>query len=302
LISLLTLFAENLFPILAIAAAGFGIQRSLNINPRPISQIVFYIFTPALVFNLLLTTEILPSQMVRMVGFAIFIMAVIGLISWGIGKVIRLDSKTASAVVLTSTFANTGNFGLSLTNFAFGEIGLAWAVIYYITSALMINSAGVFIASAGSSKTRDAVFGLLKVPALYAVPIAFLLRSFHVDLPLMISRPIELLASATIPTMLIVLGMQIGQSGLPKKLKLISIPTVLRLIVSPLIAITSAAIFGLEGASYQAGILEAATPVAVLTSIIAIEYDVDPDFVAGSILISTLLSPLTITPLISMLN
>lgn len=299
---LLNLFAENLFPVLAAATIGFTLQRALRLDPRPISQTIFFVFTPALVLNLLLNTEIQPSGIARMVIFACFIMLVTGLVSWGISKSLKLSGKTVSALVLVSAFSNNGNFGLSLTNFAFGKDALAWAVIYFITSAIVINSIGVYIASSGSSRPREAIRGLFKVPALYVLPIAFLIRSQHINLPLMFSRPIELLGSAAIPSMLIVLGMQIAHTGFPKRLNLIAVPTGIRLLAGPLLAIATISFFGLEGASRQAGVLEAGTPVAVYTSILSIEYDVDPEFVAGTILLSTLLSPLTITPLIAFLR
>jgi predicted permease len=61
-------------------------------------------------------------------------------------------------------------------------------------------------------------------------------------------------------------------------------------------------LFHLPRAGQQSAILEAAMPTAVLTSVIASEYQVEPEFVAGAVLVSTLLSPLTITPLILLLG
>jgi len=61
-------------------------------------------------------------------------------------------------------------------------------------------------------------------------------------------------------------------------------------------------LFGLSLAARQAGILEAAMPTAVLNTVIALEFGIDPAFVAGAVLVSTLLSPLTVTPLIALLG
>jgi predicted permease len=43
-------------------------------------------------------------------------------------------------------------------------------------------------------------------------------------------------------------------------------------------------------------------PSAVLNSILATQYDVEPDFVSSAILVTTLLSPLTLTPLLQALH
>lgn len=302
MISLFQLFADNLFPILLVAAIGYILQRTLDLNPRSISQVIFNVFTPALVLKLLITSDIQAADVGRMVVFAAAIMIITSLGSWLISKSLRLGDGLTSAFILSASFSNAGNYGLSVNQFAFGEQALAFASLYFITSSLMINSAGVFIASVGRVEPKMALRGLFKVPAVYAIPIALVIRMSGVELPTMLWRPIDLLGAAAVPSMLIVLGMQIGNSGLPKERGLLSLAVVVRLLVGPLIAVVLAPILGLSGAAYQAGILEAATPTAVLCSIIALEFDVEPDFVIGAILVSTILSPLTITPLISLLN
>jgi len=302
LTSLFQIFAANLFPILLVAGIGFLLQRKLNIHPRPISRIVFNALTPTLIFKLLIDTDIQAGEMGRMVILAILTTVCIGLLAWILGLLLRLPAITASAFILTVIGMNAGNFGLSVNYFAFGEEALSWASIFFVTNSLLINSAGVYIVTVGKLSPMDALKGLLKVPAVYTIPLAFIVRAINVEIPLGIWRPIELLSSAAIPCMLLVLGMQIGNNGFPKRLGLISLSSGLRLLVSPAIAYLFAHALGLSGAAFQAGITEAAVPTAVLTSIIALEFDVDPAFVTGAILISTLLSPITITPLLALLG
>lgn len=208
----------------------------------------------------------------------------------------------ASAFILTTTFANTGNFGLSVNQFAFGDEALALASLYFITHTMLTNSIGVYVATIGKVQPKQALLGLLKVPAVYAIPIALIVRASGFQLPPMLWRPIDLLGSAAIPCMLIILGMQIGHAGLPAQKNLLGLSVALRLLLGPLIAVLIAPLLQLSDVAYQAGILEAATPTAVMTSIIALEYEVEPDFVTGAILVSTILSPLTITPLIAWLS
>ena len=300
--SLIQLFAANLLPILLVASIGFFLQRKLKVDPRPISQIIFYSLTPVLIFRLLIDTDIQAGEMGRMVLLSLSTTICVGVVAWLIGKLLRLPIITSSAFVLTVIGMNAGNFGLSLNYFAFGEEALAWASIFFVTNSLFINSAGVYIATVGKLKPLNALKGLLKVPAVYTIPLAFIVRSIEFEIPLGIWRPIELLSSAAIPCMLLVLGMQIGNNGFPKRLGLLSLSSALRLVVSPAIAFIFARSLGFTGAAFQAGVTEAAVPTAVITSIIALEFDVDPPFVTGAILVSTLLSPVTLTPLIALLG
>jgi hypothetical protein len=102
--------------------------------------------------------------------------------------------------------------------------------------------------------------------------------------------------------MLLLLGMQLSGNGRRAHIGLLGLVAVMRLVVSPLIAWGLTASFGLPAAAVQAGILEAAMPSAVLNSILATQYDVEPDFVSSAILVTTLLSPLTLTPLLQALH
>jgi predicted permease len=300
--SLVQLFTDNLLPILIVAGIGFTLQRLLHINPRAISQIVFNAFTPCLIFTLLIETDIDISNIGRMVLLSILVTLLIGLLAWILVKIIRPPVSTSSAFILTAIGMNAGNYGLSLNYFAFGDEALTWASIFFVTNALLIYSLGVYIATVGKMKPTQALKGLLKVPAVYSIPLAFLVRGINVEIPFAISRPIELMSSAAIPCMLIILGMQIGNNGFPKRLGMISLTSGLRLIISPAIAYFLASALGLTGAAFQAGVTEAAVPTAVTTSIIALEFDVDPAYVSGAILITTILSPITLTPLLSLLG
>ena len=296
------LFTNNIFPIIAVAGAGFLLQRRTSLDPRPISVVIFYILIPALVFDLVLTTEIPRADIVSMAVLASAVIFLMLLLSWALSKLFRLPRALASAFILSVSFINSGNYGLSLNHFALGETGLLWASIYFITSALWTNSAGVYIASAGRMSPSRALKNLARVPAVYAILISILLRALNVSLPQAMSRPIELLAAAMIPMMLLVLGMQIGKAGAPKRLGLLSIVVALRLVLAPLAAWFMAGALNMPTIGRQVGVLESAMPTAVLASIIALHYDTEPEFVTGAVLVSTLLSPITLTPLLYLLG
>ena len=298
----LSLFTSNIFPIIAVAGAGFLLQRRTRLDPQPISAAIFHILVPALVFDLVLKTEIPKDDIVSMVILASGVIVFMLLLSWALSKLLRLPQALASAFILSVSFINSGNYGLSLNHFALGDAGLLWASIYFITSALWTNSAGVYIASAGRMDPLRAVKNLARVPAVYAILFSLLLRALNIGIPQAISRPIELLALAMIPMMLLVLGMQIGKSGPPKRLGLLSIVVALRLILSPIVAWFMASALRMPMIGMQAGVIESAMPTAVLASILALQYDSEPDFVTGAILVSTLLSPITLTPLLYFLG
>jgi predicted permease len=300
--NMLSLFADNLLPILITAGAGYILQRTLGVDPKPLARVTFYLFTPALAFSIALSTSITASDIIHMTCFGFAVAILMSLLSWALSRFLRLPQQVASVFILTATFMNAGNYGLPLNDFFFGEEGLALASVFFITNALLTNSLGVFITTAGRQPLSRALVGLLKIPAVYAIPLAVLVRTVHWQLPVSIERPISLLGSAMIPSMLILLGMQISHGGLPKRKDLLALVVGLRLIISPLLAFLIAPLFGLRGLSAHVGILESAMPTAVLATVIATEFDVEPDFATGAVLITTLLSPLTVAPLLALIR
>jgi predicted permease len=297
-----SLFADNILPIIIVAGVGYLLQRTLDLDTQTLSRVVFYGFTPPLVFTLLVSVDIHGTDILRMLGLAASVMTAIGVLAWVFGRALKLQGTMITALVLTATFLNAGNYGLSLTNFALGEEGLAWASIYFIASAMAITSVGVYIANIGRLPPIEALKGLFKVPAVYAIPLALFVRSMDLSLPPALWRPINLMSDAALPAMLLMLGMQISDSGFPERKGLLAVAVALRLLVSPLVGYILSPHWGLTGVSRSAAILESAMPTAVMTTILATEFDVNPDFVTGTVLVSTLLSPLTVTPILALLG
>jgi predicted permease len=102
--------------------------------------------------------------------------------------------------------------------------------------------------------------------------------------------------------MLLLLGMQLRGNGRREHAGLLALVAAGRLVLSPLIAWGLTALYAFPPHALQAGILEAAMPTAVVNSILASQYDVEPEFVSSAILVTTVISPLTLTPLLQVLT
>lgn len=299
---LFTLFFNNLFPILLAACIGFALAKWLNINPRPLSQVVFYVFSPVLVFNLIMNSKLSNQDILRTLAFALILMVCIGLLTWLIGGVLRFDRKLMAAVMITAIFMNAGNYGLPLTSFAFGDQALAFASVFFVISALLTNTVGIVIASSGSTGVLNAIKGLVKFPAIYALALGILFLHFGWKLPSGLDRTVTLLGNAAIPCMLVLLGMQLVNIRLNGHFRPLILTSSMRLLIAPALAFGLTRLFGMTGSAQQAVVLEAGMPVAVLTTILATEFDVEPTFVTTAVLVTTLLSPLTLTPLLALLG
>lgn len=300
--ALLTTFADNLLPILLVGAAGFLLGKALHVDSRSLGRVVFYVFSPILVFNLLLHTELSSGEILGTVAYVITIYTVLGTLAFISGRLLGLDRPILMAVVLTAALGNTGNYGLPLVSFAFGEQALAFATLFFVTSTVMFNTAGVLIASLGHMDLKTAAAGVFKVPGVYAVLLAAVLNRFHLVLPTPLARTVELAAGGSIPLMLALLGLELARVQWSHSIKPIALSVGLRLVAAPIIGLLLAGLFGFEGAARQATVTESGVPAAVTTMVLSTEYGLDTSLVTAMVFVGTILSPLTLTPLLVFLG
>src|SRR6185436_4355176 len=95
---------------------------------------------------------------------------------------------------------------------------------------------------------------------------------------------------------------QLERATWPNRPDMVAAAALLSLIATPLAAFGVAHLLGLKGAAFQAGVLQASMPTAVITTILALEFDVLPNFVTSVVCVTPLLRPLTLTLLIAYLQ
>jgi hypothetical protein len=228
--------------------------------------------------------------------------AAAGLIARVAAIPLRLDRQALSAFLLVIVCSNTGNYALPVTLLAFGNEALAFASVYFVASSIFSYTGGVLMAASGRRSFRDALAGVARVPAVYGAAAAVAALSLGVAPPSVAMTPIRMMSDAALPMMILVLGMQLERASRPDRPGVVAVAVFISLVLTPLVAIGLAHLVGLRGAAFQAGVLQASMPTAVITTILAVEFDVLPDFVTSVVFVSTLLSPLTVTLMIAYLQ
>jgi hypothetical protein len=300
--SLIRLFLDNLLPVFLVAGLGYALVATLRTDPRPLSQVAFNVLAPCLIFRIILDSRVPADAVLRMAGFAATNLLVTAGAAFLVARAARWPRTRVTAVVLCVLLSNAGNYGMSVCMLAFGGEGLTQGSLYFLASSITTFTVGVMVASLGRATPWQALAGLVRVPTLWAVALAFVMVHAGVRLPGPASTAVGLLADACIPAFLLILGMQLRGAGARAPLGPVVLVSGLRLVGAPLLGWVTAPAFGLEGVARQAGLLQSAMPTAVITTILATEYDVEPGLVAGIVFATTLLSPLTLTPLLALLR
>jgi malate permease and related proteins len=296
------LFTNNLLPIFLAAGVGFLLASRFSVSPRALSQVSFYIFSPCLVFSLLTHSELSSGDVISMSLFSVLNMLIIGLVVGLAALLLRLDRRLTAALLVSTMLVNAGNYGLPVILFAFGTGPLAYGTLYFIVMMIMAYTVGVFTASLGSLKPGAALRNLARVPVVYAVGFALLFLATGWIVPLPLERTINLLGEGAIPSMLVLMGMQFAGMRLEGRVLPLALGSAVRLVLSPVLAFGLARFMQLPESAMQAGILQAGMPTAVLTIVLATEFDAEPAFVTAMVFTTTLLSPLTLTPLLALLG
>jgi malate permease and related proteins len=297
-----SIFVSDILPVFAIAAAGFLLARKLQASVKTLSHVSFYALTPCLAFKMLATSKMTGPEAGRMVLMAVLVTAAMGLLARVAAIPLGLNRAELSAFLLVSMFSNGGNYGLPVVMFAFGTDALAHGTVYFVTSAILTYTFGVVIAAAGKRSMTAAIAGIAKVPAVYGVAAAALVLATGISAPAAVMRPIGLLSDAALPMMILVLGMQLERATVPDRPWTVALAVTLSLVASPIVALSLASLLQVSGSARQASVILASMPVAVITTILALEFDVAPTFVTSAVFLSTVLSPLTLTPLLAYLG
>ncbi len=306
---LLQVFSEVVLPIVVIAGIGYALEAAFPLDPRTLNRISLYGLSPCLLFVTLLRTEINGGEALRLSLLMLLVVICMCACAYVVAHLLRLSTPERSGFMLASTFMNSGNYGLPATRFAFGDIGFQYAVIGYLTQAFLSQTLAVYVASSGGGNHRAALTQVLRMPMLYAALLAIVLRLLGVQLDesngfaaLGLFRGLRLLADATLPFLLLILGMQLRRRKPLGSLGPLGTATALRLVASVPIAFGVAYLLGLSDLALRVGILQAAMPTAVNTTILALEFDTWPHFVSNVVVATTFGSLVTLTLLVVFLR
>ena len=302
---ILQILQSIIVPVFVVASVGFIIQRVTSIETSSISNVVLNAFTPCLVFTSILNSSFIANEWWKVSVVALVSTLALIVVSWATAKTLGLSGKLTTAFVLSTSFVNSGNYGLPLSLFAFGEKGLESAVIFFVVTLLLMFTLGVFVASNGRGGVRQAVNNLLRLPLMYTIFAALAVRLSGVSVPQPVLQGVNLMSQAAIPTLLVLLGMDLARSRFQRShsinWKLVSLSSTIKLLFPILFVSLLAESIGLGGVAGKVTLVQASMPTGVFMMLITLKFGGDSHFVTSAIVVSTLVSILTLTLLLSFL-
>ena len=273
-------------PVGVLAGVGYAwVKAGFEYRMEFVTRLAMTLATPCLIFTALMKTEIDRTALADLLFAAITAYGLLTLVFWGLTLILRLERRTYLSPLI---FGNTGNLGLPLALFAFGQAGLGYAVVIFAVAGIWGFTFGVWLVSQGGSPLR-----VLKEPLVAGTLLGALFLWQGWQTPLWLTNSLELIGQMAIPLMLLTLGVAIARLS-PGRLGQAVWLSLLRVVLCLAIGAGVGYAFALEPVAMAVLILQVSTPVAVTTYMLAAKYGADGEAVAGMVIVSTLLSIVTL--------
>jgi len=303
----LHILVNNVLPLSIMMAVGVLMQKLFDLNIKTLSKLNFYLFSPAVIFKLLYTTEISLSVIGQVLLFFFIFMVAQYILVEIVIRIRGYKGGMKASMRNSVLFYNSANYGIPLNQLAFSgnAYTLSIQVIIMMMQSLIPNTYGIYSVNAHRARLRDIWKTIVSMPVIYVIPLAFLLRGFQMPLPIFVQTPVDYLADAFIGTALLTLGVQLGSMSwkISKKLAVdVSISGVLRLIAGPLLAWLIVSVLDLPEIMGAALIVSSAVPTSLSSVLLAVEFDNEKEFASQAVFVSTLCSIITVTAVIYLLN
>jgi len=291
-VNLIITVIEIVAPVFLLAGVGFAwVKLGFEYRLEFVTRFAMTLAVPSLIFVALIQTEIDGNDLTRVTLATIAANLILTAGFWLIVRLSGLEQRTYLSPLI---FGNTGNLGLPLCIFAFGQAGLGYAVIFLSVTALWSFSYGIYLVAG-----RGSLGKVVREPMVWATLLGalFLWRGWQT--PLFLTNTLELLGQMAVPMMLITLGVAVARLS-SHQLGWAFVLSVLKFAVCLALGWVVANQFDLDTIAFGILVLQICTPVSVTSYLLAERFGADSDAVAGMVVTSTMLSIVTL-PLVLML-
>jgi predicted permease len=273
------------FPVFALVAVGFFYARRRPTDMRVANGLNISVFTPALIVSILAGKDFQLAAYQDLMLAAAVVVLLSGLLAWPVARAAGWQIRT---FVPPMMFNNSGNMGLPLALFAFGEAALPAAVVMFLVENLLHFTVGNAM-----MEGRVHPLVLLRMPMLLATIVGVGLSLGQVPIWPPLMEAIDLLGQIAIPLMLFSLGVRM--TGIDLSDWRMGLAGALICPATGLLAAFGAAeLLDIGGRQWQQLMLFGALPPAVLNFMVAERFDQQPRQVAAVVLFGNAASLLVI--------
>lgn len=300
MIPILTVIA----PLFLIIFASALLQYFKKIGEdwsKVLNDFTLKIGLPVLIFSALSKAPFsLSAESGLIISNSLFIITSLFL-AFIIGKVLRLKKQMFQTIFICFIFGNTAYLGIPILIQISGEKIAPTATLIVAIYLLFLFTIGIgYLDYSMKKDKKDVAKNILKNlftnPLLIAVILGILIGSFQITLPTILLKSLDMITASVTPTVLIVIGLFIGKSKFVKLSEWLPIFlfSILKLAILPAIFFFGVKFSGISFLQFPSSIIQAAMPLAITPFALADKYNLNKDFIARSIVLSTILSVISL--------
>lgn len=273
------------FPVFSIILLGYLYGRKYRPDMADVNKMNMQIFTPALIFSVLSSKSFELSEYQNLAIAAAIVVLGSGLLAWPVSRLMGFNTKT---FVPPTMFTNSGNMGLPLALFAFGESALPAAVILFIVENTLHFTVGMKMVDRHAS-----ILEIFKLPILISTLAGLFVAAFHIGIPILLARPIEMVGQVAIPLMLFSLGVRLLSVNL-NDWRIGLAGAIVTPVSGLLMAILLLGMINIPQHQEALFMLFAVLPPAVLNFMVAEKFNQEPARVASIVILGNVMSIITV--------
>jgi len=279
---------STMLPVFLIAGCGALYGRYRTPDIKGLNTLNMELFVPMLVFAVLADQQAPLQEYTSLALAATVVVLGSGIVLYPLARVMNLDLKTFLPPMM---FNNSGNMGIPVLVFAFGEAALPAAIVLFVVEMLLHFTVGLYMLDPHTS-----IIKRLRLPVIFASIAGLAVNFGGVPMPQWLLETLNMLGGVCIPLMLFTLGVRMLDVDFSDwklgMLGAIACPVSGLILAWPMIAILD-----LPGLQVAALWVFAALPPAVLNYMVAEQYQQEPHKVASLVLLSNLGS-LVVMPIV----
>ncbi len=291
----LDLLTEVTLPIVSLMALGWLVQPRLRLDLATLTRIQIHIILPCFLIHFLSTAELPLSAVWTSAWFTVVSFAALAVLGWLAAAALGVDPGLRPILALCAAFPNSGNFGIPVVQLAFPPDYLLHQAVIVSLHSVLIAVAGVWLLSEARESAAGALRTLARSPMILAVVAGLMLKALEVRLPTLVSEPLKLMGMAYAPLALFTLGVQLAGSRAAVAPLPLTLAVAMRLVLAPALVWGALALLGVPDDLTDLLVVAACAPVGVLLAIFCVDYRRHPETASAAVVVSTVLSPLTVT-------
>ena len=277
---------EIVAPVFLLAGLGFAwVKLGFEYRIQFVTRLAMTLAVPCLLFTALMQSQIEPAALTTLSFAALAGYILLTIAAWAMVQITGLEQRSTLPAMI---IGNTGNLGLPLALFAFGDQGLSYALVIFAISGIYGFTFGVWVVSGGGSLIR-----LIKEPMVAATILGAIFLWQGWQTPRFLTNALELIGQMAIPLMLLTLGVAVARLQPGRLLRAFWLVSI-RLPICIGIGWLVGRWFALEPVAFGVLVVQLSTPVAVTSYLSAEKYGADSDQVAGMVVVSTLMALITL--------